>query len=1293
MISLKKKLLLVGFFLLLYNFAFTLHIIGGEITYECLGNGQYSFEMTVYRDCNSSGASLDNPANITTYEFNGNVASMLVNNQVPLNSIVNIPPVLNNPCLTPPSNLCVEKGTYTWTSFLPSNLDGYVIAYQRCCRNSAIDNIFTPDDVGVSYTAEINSTVQNSCNSSPVFNDFPPIIICANEPLNFDHSATDPDGNTLVYSFCDPITGASNAMPLPPMASTPDQNFPHYPPVVFTGPYSTTTPMGGNPLVTINPTTGLITGTPTIAGQFVVGVCVEEFDALGNLIATTRRDFQFNVTPCVQTVFADIQEDSIISQNEYLIVSCGEETVTFINQSGQPSNIFGYFWEFDLGPGLPPFTSTITNPSVTFPGVGMYVGSLIVNPGAPDCSDTAFIYIDIFPEIVCDYSFSYDTCTFGPVTFIDSSYTGSGSITSWHWNFGDGNSDSIQNPIYQYANPGTYQVTLTVRDSVGCVDMLTQTITWFPESSINIALADSSGCAPFTAIFTNNSFPITGYTTVWDLGDGNTSNAPSPSHTYINPGVYSVTLTITSPIGCVSQQIFPNLITVYEVPTATVAIVDTVTCAGYCDASAIGSGVNGQSPYTYQWPDGQITSLATGLCSGTFNVTLEDANGCTDVTSVTITDPPDLINEDFTFTYDSCKFTPVSFTDLSSSTNGLIIAWDWDFGDGGTATIQNPSHQYSNAGSFTVTLVVTDVTGCLDTHTALIDWFPESTINVTLSNNQGCGPLTVVFTNNSFPITGYTTDWDLGDGSTSTDASPTHTYVSPGVYTVVVTITSPIGCVSTQTFPNVVTVYPKPTATASLVSVLTCPGTCTATVGATGSGTIPPYSYEWSDGQTTALATGLCSGISIVTVTDGNGCQDTVSVVVPTLPALTGAYDITPVSCYSFCDGSLTLNMSNGTPPFAYTWSNGQQTQTIAGLCPGSFDITVIDANGCEFIMPNSAVITEPDTLGLSLISQDPYCFQNADGQITTSVTGGTVPYQYTWSDGQTTAIASLLGGGYFDVTVTDANGCEISDGDTLFSPPPITPILLPPYLICYGSSDGLIVIDTVISGNSPFTYSIDGVNFQLAAFFTDLPSALHTITVLDQLGCTGTATQFIDQRPELVSFVNATLTELCLGETTALEVFTNSTGLFTYEWSPSATLKCSDCKDPVALPLATTTYVVTVTDENGCAATTEITIEVDPKRRVWVPNAFSPNADGINDFVTVFGDSSVENILVFTVFDRWGSLVFEGSGIEPNQLNQGWDGRFKGELMNPAVFVYYAEILFIDGSKKELSGDITLIK
>jgi len=238
-----------------------------------------------------------------------------------------------------------------------------------------------------------------------------------------------------------------------------------------------------------------------------------------------------------------------------------------------------------------------------------------------------------------------------------------------------------------------------------------------------------------------------------------------------------------------------------------------------------------------------------------------------------------------------------------------------------------------------------------------------------------------------------------------------------------------------------------------------------------------------------------------------------------------------------------------------------------------------------------------------------------------------------------------------------------------------------------------VVAVDTILNGNPPFTYSIDGLNFQLDSFFTGLPSATHTVTVLDQLGCTGTETQFVDQRPEPVSFINATLTELCLGETTELEVFTNSFNLFTYAWSPSETLSCSDCKDPVVLPLETTTYTVTVTDDYGCISTAEITIEVDPKRRIWVPNAFTPNADGINDNVTVFGDNSVDNILAFRVYDRWGALVFEASGIEANNLRLGWDGRFKGKLMNPAVFVYYTEVLFIDGSTKELSGDISIIK
>ncbi len=651
------KLVLVLCLLFPYSNLKSLHIIGGEITYECLGNSQYRFTMSVYRDCNSvNGAPFDNPANISIFRFNGTFPTLFTNTIADIQTSAGVPPVLNSPCLEPPGNICVEYAVYTWEIGLPFDPNGYVVAYQRCCRNTTISNIVLPGTAGGTYTATLSAQAQTSCNSSPTFDDFPPIVICAGEPLNFDHGATDPDGNTLVYSFCAPTTGASETVPAPTVASNPTAPFPHYNVVNYIGGFSASNPMGGSPVVTIDPVTGLITGTPTNIGQYVVGVCVEEFDPAGNSLGVIRRDFQFNVTNCTRTVFADIAEDSLAGPQEYVVISCGEETVNFINESSQAQHIFGYSWEFDLGPGIPPVTSTQTNPSITFPGVGTYQGILVVNPGSPQCTDTADIYVNLYPAITALYAYTATSCTLGPVTYTDQSVSGSGTIVSWLWNFGDGNTSTVPNPVHQFSLAGSFNVSLTVRDINGCEDTYIQQIDWFPEAEILVNPEEDTGCEPFEVTIVNNSFPINGYTTEWDLGDGNTSLDASPTHIYETPGVYTVSLVITSPIGCISQQTFPDLITVYETPVADF-LCDPQDPSNFDPEVIFTDQSTGAASWFWDFGTGDTSTDPNPIYSypdtGMFEVILEvtHVDGCTDTMSKIIDVVP-------RFTY----FLPNAFT-------------------------------------------------------------------------------------------------------------------------------------------------------------------------------------------------------------------------------------------------------------------------------------------------------------------------------------------------------------------------------------------------------------------------------------------------------------------------------------------------------------------------------------------------------------------------------------------------------------------------------------------------------
>ncbi|HAD13177.1 MAG TPA: hypothetical protein DCF33_12170 [Saprospirales bacterium] len=558
------------------------HIIGGDITYTYLGDAgpglkRWRFTMHIYRDCYGNGANFDSPATFAIYQGSENVNSLhstySINNYDYTKLIPDTPQ-----CVTNIPLVCVEEAVYNFEATLPVLTNqSYFIVYQRCCRNNTITNIINPGDVGATYFIELTPNAMANNNNSPVYNNFPPIIICNSLPLNFNHSATDQDGDILVYSFCQALAGGGNitftpdlyscigALPTPPCAP-PFDNVPYAVPD-----YNFNNPVGGDPQVTINPVTGFITGTPEVVGQFVVAICVQEYRN-GQLLSTVQREFQFNVADCTPDISAKLAADSLtINLDQFTIKSCGEKTIFFENKTTVAANVKDVEWRFDINGTTVSDNVNKWFTAFTFPDTGIYNGMLLINQNEGGCSDTAFIRVQIFPEVNASFTYDYDTCVAGPVQFIDQSY-GEGGVSQWSWNFGiPGASSALQNPSFQFSEPGNYPIRLKVADRNQCSDDTTAIISWYPAPPVIIIKPSSYlGCAPADIFFDNLSTPIDEtYNIVWYFGDGDsTNNVISPTHLYDQQGVYDVRVEITSPLGCYIDADFPNLIRVEPSPIA-----------------------------------------------------------------------------------------------------------------------------------------------------------------------------------------------------------------------------------------------------------------------------------------------------------------------------------------------------------------------------------------------------------------------------------------------------------------------------------------------------------------------------------------------------------------------------------------------------------------------------------------------------------------------------------------------------------------------------------------------------
>jgi len=287
------------------------HIVGGEIYYDSLGNNQYRVTIELYRDCQNSATPFDDPIQYTVFYANGTLFSTY---SIFLPPTEILPVINDNPCIIPPDDICIERAIYIDTITLPFDVDGYYISYQRCCWANNIQNMVNPGDNGITLTTFVpGSSLVNVHNNCARFNEYPPLVLCANNTLTFDHSAFDQDGDSLVYTLCSPLLGGSisNTMPDPESPAP-------YSPISWEAGFSATVPLGPGSTVTIDPQTGMMSFTPNQLGNFAIGVCVQEYRD-GVLINEKMRTFGYRVVSC--NIIEPLTVDLIGPPN--LIEDCG----------------------------------------------------------------------------------------------------------------------------------------------------------------------------------------------------------------------------------------------------------------------------------------------------------------------------------------------------------------------------------------------------------------------------------------------------------------------------------------------------------------------------------------------------------------------------------------------------------------------------------------------------------------------------------------------------------------------------------------------------------------------------------------------------------------------------------------------------------------------------------------------------------------------------------------------------------------------------------------------------------
>ena len=743
---------------------------------------------------------------------------------------------------------------------------------------------------------------------------------------------------------------------------------------------------------------------------------------------------------------------------------------------------------------------------------------------------------------------------------------------------------------------GNHQVTVT--DANGCQSTTTATITQ-PAAALSASINGQTqvgchGASTGSASATANGGTAP-YTFAW-----NTSPVQSTaSASGLSAGTYSCTVTDAN--GCTA-----TISTTITQPAAALAISGTVTpatCGGAANGAVSTNISGGTGPYTYAWSGpGGYTSAAediSGLLSGAYTLTVTDANGCSTGQGFSVTQPGLFSISGTTSAYTggwevSCASATDGSIDqmISGGTAPYTLAWS---GPGG---FSSSNEDISALGAGTYVFTLTDANGCGTSATYLLEAPAANSASATAPtvtggwniacNGGATGVIDATVNGGTAP---YTHAWS-GPGAFTSNSLDLAALVA-GTYTL--TSTDANGCTGTTSItlnqPALLS------AAATGTTAVSCFGGANGQSGMNVTGGTAPYAYAWDTApvQSSATAIGLPAGTYTCTVTDANGCTTTgTATIAQPNAALTAAITAqTNVGIFGQSTGSATVTAQQGTAPYTYAWSNGQNGATATGLAAGVYNVVITDANGCT--TNASATITQPlSALSVSLGAQSNVdCFGNATGSATVNASGGTPGYSYSWntSPAQNGPTANGLVAGVYTCTVTDANGAIASMDVTITQPAAAlagTPATAT-HVDCFGNATGSATVN-VSGGTAPYALSWNTAPVQSGATASALTAGSYTCTITDANGCPASvAVTITGPAAPLAAAISGQQNVSCTGGAngSATVNATGGTAPYTYDWNTAPVQST-----PTATGLAAGPYTCTVIDANGC--TTEVSAMID---------------------------------------------------------------------------------------------------
>ena len=842
----------------------------------------------------------------------------------------------------------------------------------------------------------------------------------------------------------------------------------------------------------------------------------------------------------------------------------------------------------------------------------------------------------------------------------------SSSATSYLWNTGHTTANASTNAS------GNIQVVVT--DANGCTANNNIDLTINPNPTVTINPTGSTTVCASTGGVPLNAIATPGVTYRWNTG-GLTNSITATS-----TGLHSVVATLAT--GCTATAQL-NIV-INQNPTITIAVTGTSTA---CASTGIPLRAITTNATLFSWNTNETVAAITASTTGTYEVTVSNTLGCTAMASQNI-----VINTNPTVT-----IIPSGPTTICASAGGVplglnapnAVQYLWSNGQTGASYLATSSSSY--------TVVVTDRNGCTGTDRINISINPNPTVTLNASPNSG-----IVCANNFVTITALGALQYLWNTGQTTDQIRVNT---PRTYQVLGTDAN--GCTAISRERSVQTI-PIP-----VFNVLTTnASTCIATDGTIKLNGLTPdrdykLSYRYQTNPTNLTVTASSSGsVELINLPIGAYFDFIVTDALTSCNSdvLAGPFSINPTSSIrineapapKICDYDKVSLTATGAGNYA--WSTGEQGATVVVQVTDLISVTG-SINGCtatESFKPHQPNIANVSITNIVLKNQR--CFNTNEGAISVTVTGGVPTYKYYWSPLKPNASAlSNLADEQYQLTVSDKNGCGLTASYTLTRPEKLQTTVSNTNLNCHGEDNASISVDKTTGGTSPYRYSLDNLTWQQTNIFSNLSAGRYAIFVSDNNNCTATSRTFSVNEPPLTQIALSAKPQMIeVGDTTIInaDVIGLPAGAVA-SWTNAESLSCSNCwKNVIAKPEKTTLYTLQMIDAEGCKSNDTITIVVSKNRYVYLPTAFTPNADGINDVFKPYSAKSIKSIRAFKVFDRWGELLYDNDTINANNLEAaGWNGYFKGELMRPDTYIYLIEIEFIDNYIKLFKGDFGLLR